>query len=417
MKQATIDPLYKDCPKHWTALHFNLQMLMLKAHHDWSDTSFNNLLRILANTYPEGNKVPPSTYRAKKLIRSVAMKLKKFYAYPNHCILYWGKYENLQSYSHCGVSQHKRNASCRMDADDERGPKKKKTSKKSTMKKQIPSPKDEEEEGYTQRKSLALLMWYLPVIDRLHAILGNLEDAKLMSWHTSDEHTKDDGKLWHPSNSKQWMRFNAKFWKFGDEARNVRPRQTNNDIDVFLEPFMEDMKILWEDGVKMMDASLKEFTLKDIIFVIIIDYPSLFSLSGQIKGKSGCDEPKTDEPKRTRYKQKVFDMVKGIDIEFGKKKKEEDWTMTRKRKRDRMEEPPITLVPFKKQSCFFKYLSYWKKLDTPHAIDCMHLKKNVFESTIGVQLDIKTKTKDGLKSRMDPVNQDIRSKIHLTPVT
>jgi hypothetical protein len=24
MKQATIDPLYKDCPKHWTALRFNL---------------------------------------------------------------------------------------------------------------------------------------------------------------------------------------------------------------------------------------------------------------------------------------------------------------------------------------------------------------------------------------------------------
>jgi hypothetical protein len=58
---------------------------------------------------------------------------------------------------------------------------------------------------------------------------------------------------------------------------------------VFLELLMEDMKILWKDGVNMMDASLKkEFTLKVIIFVTIIDYPSLFSLSGQIKGKSGC---------------------------------------------------------------------------------------------------------------------------------
>jgi hypothetical protein len=47
MKQAAIDPLYKDCPKHWTALCFNLQMLMLKACHGWSDTSFNDLLRIL----------------------------------------------------------------------------------------------------------------------------------------------------------------------------------------------------------------------------------------------------------------------------------------------------------------------------------------------------------------------------------
>jgi hypothetical protein len=58
---------------------------------------------------------------------------------------------------------------------------------------------------------------------------------------------------------------------------------------VFLELLMEDMKILWEDGVKRMDVSLKKkFTLKAIIFVTITDYPGLFSLSRQIKGKSGC---------------------------------------------------------------------------------------------------------------------------------
>ena len=40
----------------------------------------------------------------------------------------------------------------------------------------------------------------------------------------------------------------------------------------------------------------------------------------------------------------------------------------------------------------------------PHDIDCMHLEKNVLESTVGILLDIKTKTKDGLKSWMDLVN-------------
>jgi hypothetical protein len=44
---------------------------------------------------------------------------------------------------------------------------------------------------------------------------------------------------------------------------------------------MEDMKILWEDGVKMMDASLKkEFTIKAIVFVTITNNPGPFSLSG-----------------------------------------------------------------------------------------------------------------------------------------
>ena len=63
-----------------------------------------------------------------------------------------------------------------------------------------------------------------------------------------------------------------------------RPRQPGNDIDVFLKTLMEDMKILWEDGVKMMDASLKkEFTLKAIIFVTITEYPGLFHYRGRSK--------------------------------------------------------------------------------------------------------------------------------------
>jgi len=127
-------------------------------------------------------------------------------------------------------------------------------------------------------------------------------------------------------------------------------------------------------------------------------------------------EPQTDEPVKTSFGQKVFDMVSGINVEFGKKKKaKEDGTTTKKkRKRDQMEEeqPP---VPFKKQSCFFKYLSYWKDLDTPHAVDCMHPSKNSFESTAGILLDMKTKMKDGLKSHLDLVNLDIRPELHPTP--
>ena len=84
-------------------------------------------------------------------------------------------------------------------------------------------PEEEEEEGYVQRKSPALSMWYLHVIDRLRALFRNLEDAKLMSWHASAECIKGDGKLRHPSDGNQWKRFDAKYAKeFGDEARNVR---------------------------------------------------------------------------------------------------------------------------------------------------------------------------------------------------
>jgi hypothetical protein len=52
-------------------------------------------------------------------------------------------------------------------------------------------------------------------------------------------------------------------------------------MDVFLEPLMEDMKLLWETGVQMLDEYRKDsFTLRTIIFVTIKDYPTLFTLPG-----------------------------------------------------------------------------------------------------------------------------------------
>jgi hypothetical protein len=72
------------------------------------------------------------------------------------------------------------------------------------------------------------------------------------------------------------------------------------------------------------------------------------------------DEPQT-EPERMGYGQKVFDMVKDINVEFRKKKKEEEDGPRKKRKWDAAEkevEPAPAPVPFKKQSCFFKFMSY-----------------------------------------------------------
>jgi len=41
------------------------------------------------------------------------------------------------------------------------------------------------------------------------------------------------------------------------------PKQPGNDIDVFLEPLMEEIQELFDVGVEMIDASHKEkFTLK-----------------------------------------------------------------------------------------------------------------------------------------------------------
>jgi hypothetical protein len=64
--------------------------------------------------------------------------------------------------------------------------------------------------------------------------------------------------------------------------------QADINIDVFLEPLMEDMGKLWNEGVHMWDQYQQEyFTLYASIFVCIHDALGGFTVSGQTKGKSG----------------------------------------------------------------------------------------------------------------------------------
>jgi len=136
-------------------------------------------------------------------------------------------------------------------------------------------------------------MWYLSPIDRLRHLFSNPRDSELMRWWALDERKKDDGVLRHPSDAQQWKDFDAKYQEFHEDPRNVRftlstdgmnpfgdrtsthstwpvllsiynlppwlcqkrkyllltiiisgPKAPGIDIDVFLEPLMQEMETL-----------------------------------------------------------------------------------------------------------------------------------------------------------------------------
>jgi hypothetical protein len=95
----------------------------------------------------------------------------------------------------------------------------------------------------------------------------------------------------------------------------------------------------------------------------------------------------------------VFAMIKNNNVVFRKPMKGKKRKKTEKAPKD---------SPFKKQSIFFRYLPYWKEFEIGHAIDIMHVEKDVFESTISVLLDIPGKMKDGLSARKDLQTLGIR---------
>jgi hypothetical protein len=91
LEKSSKDLLYDEsngCGKEFTQLCVVLELLKLKAYHGWSDNSFLELLSLLAKLLPKSNTLPTSTYKAKKLICPLSLRVEKIHACPNHCILY-----------------------------------------------------------------------------------------------------------------------------------------------------------------------------------------------------------------------------------------------------------------------------------------------------------------------------------------
>jgi hypothetical protein len=94
----------------------------------------------------------------------------------------------------CNASRYKTNDDNANDGSMDNNDRKKRgggEKKKNTSR----DHQDEGEEDVNERKILALVMWYLPVIDCLKRMFLNYRDVMIMIWHaTLDGHDKD-GKL------------------------------------------------------------------------------------------------------------------------------------------------------------------------------------------------------------------------------
>ncbi|CAM8940295.1 unnamed protein product [Rhodiola kirilowii] len=68
------------------------------------------------------------------------------------------------------------------------------------------------------------------------------------------------------------------------------PRQPGNDIDVYLAPPIDDLKLLWDEEVHTYDASRQEyFNMRDMLMCTINDFPAYGNLSGySIKEYKAC---------------------------------------------------------------------------------------------------------------------------------
>lgn len=295
------EELYPGCKKY-SKLSAILHLYHMKCLNGWTNKSFEMLLEFLRDVIPSGEvSIPKTMHDAKSFLRDVGLNYVKIDACPNNCILYRKELENEESCIRCNEPRWK--------------PERKGNGKPIPVK----------------------VLRHFPLVPRLQRLFMCSKVCTDMTWH--EDNRLRDGILRHPADTEQWRALNGVNSEFTSEPRNVRlglasdgfnpfgsmslshstwpvvlipynmppwlcmkqpnfilsllipgPEQPGNDIDVYLEPLIDELKLLWDDGVRTYDSVKKEvFTMRAALLWTINDYPAYGNLSGwTTKGNVAC---------------------------------------------------------------------------------------------------------------------------------
>ncbi|CAN1215361.1 hypothetical protein LINPERPRIM_LOCUS184 [Linum perenne] len=450
-------PLYPGCEKY-SNLSFLIKLMHIKCLNGWSNSSFTMVLDMIKGAFPMADFLPTTYYGAKKIIKNLRLHYEGIDACKNDCIIYYSEYKDASS---CPIRETPRYKSNNKDS-----------------------------KGRVRNVPWKILR-YFPITKKLQRLFMSSKTAEEMIWH--HEQRTNDGVLRHPVDSDAWKVLDQTNESFANDPRNVRlglasdgfnpfgsmninysvwpvlvfpynlppwmcmkspylfmsllipgPKGPGNDIDVYLRPLIDELKILWKDGVVTYDAFKKQnFDMKAALLWTINDFPAYACLSGwSTKGNLACPCCAGGTSHlRLEHGHKISYMdhrrLLPLDHKWRKEKRnfngkvEKRLAPTRPSSED-VENELMSLqeVPsfgkgekkkkidgfgkthnWKKRSIFFD-LSYWKSLLLRHNLDVMHIEKNVCDNVLGTIMNLPGKTKDGLNARLDLKEMGIRHELH-----
>ncbi|XP_058100727.1 uncharacterized protein LOC131245347 [Magnolia sinica] len=259
------------------------------------------------------------------------------------------------------------------------------------------------------------------------------------------------GKMGHPVDSSTWKFLDNKYKDFSAESRNIRlglatdgfnpfgtlstsysswpvmcvtynlppklcmkpqftmltlliegPRQPGKDIDVYLEPLIDELQDLWRKGIMTFDAYHGNmFNMRAILRWLPLNDKARKDTSAGTFNKKGELRP---QPIR----------LTGVEVESIVSKLNVQWGKIGKRKQSgtggREQNDDAESTCFLKRSILYD-LEYWKDIPVRHNLDVMHIEKNVCEILIALMLNTTGKTKDDANARRDLKRLGIKKRL------
>lgn len=250
------------CEKH-SVLFDVTQCLNLKSNFQMSEDNFNRMMSMIKSMLPIGEKLLENFYHAKMMVRGLGMEYKKIDVCPNNCMLYYKDDEFKDKCDTCGESRYK-------------------------------TPAQNKGKLVAQK-----VLLYLPITPRLQRLYLVPSIAEHIRWH-KEGFRENPGLM---ADGEAWKKFDEKHKDFAADARNDRlglstdrftpynfsgppyscwpvfvapynlppglvmkdeytfltlvipgPKNPGRDIDVFLQPLIDELKELWSEGIETFDS-------------------------------------------------------------------------------------------------------------------------------------------------------------------
>nr|GEV89680.1 hypothetical protein [Tanacetum cinerariifolium] len=256
------EELYPGCD-YVTQLDFMAKFTYFKVKGKLTDSIFNECLEFFQNVFPisKGYKLTPSYYAIKKTFKTIGLGYESIHACEHDCYLYWGDdNKDLDFCLVCNTSRWK-------DSN--------------TPGKKVPKK----------------VLHYFLIIPRLQRLYKSSHTAKEMIWHATGKCTKPglaaDG--FNPFGNlsqaySMWpvilMTYNLPSWLCMKESSFMLmllipgPKSPGKDIDVYLRPLIEGLKVLWDRKaqIKVVDILcdlelVYHPALFDIVIHLVIHLP------------------------------------------------------------------------------------------------------------------------------------------------
>ncbi|KAL9342279.1 hypothetical protein Peur_065604 [Populus x canadensis] len=359
------EPLWDGCTNH-SKLSAVAQVFTIKSDHGLSEAGYDKIIEWAISILPEGNRLKENFNAAKYMMKPLGLGYQKIDICPNFCMLYYLENAEMTECMTCGHSRYK--------------------------------PRTD---GFNPFGSFAAPYSCWPVILTVY----NLPPGMCMR--------------------PEFMFLSMVI---------PGPSSPGRNIDVCLRPLIDELTQLWSSGALTYDISMKQnFVMRAAMMWTINDFPAYGMVSGwSTHGKLACpycmennkaftltnggkasflDCHRRFLPHNHRYRknrkdffvgriendvappclsgEELFDVVSEYgEIVFGLQSGKQKF-------------PGFGLTHnWVKRSIFWE-LPYWKTNLLRHNLNVMHIEKNVFENIFNTVMDVKGKTKDNIKARLD----------------